>query len=286
MASNSQNLYLESRILSADPVELVQMLYQGALESIESARKHLKAGDIAARSQAVTKACDILIELTASLDHSAAGDFSRNLLELYDYMSRRLLEANFRQSDEPLAEVAKLLSTLLEGWLNCKAVVPPKPAQPKPEYVPEPDNSAYPPAQSDSEYAPAADIPVYTPAANSAYASTQENPAYAPAADIPAYTAYTAASPTYAPAPAISAYTPASPVYAPAPAISAYAPVAESPAYPAPEPASPAYAPMAAISAYASVPDSSAYAPNPAYEPEPDAEPEESATGRLIAVNY
>ncbi|MGE5569277.1 MAG: flagellar export chaperone FliS [Rhodospirillales bacterium] len=119
MASSAQDIYLESRILSADGVELVRILYQAALESVEKARRHLKEGDIAARSREITRASAVLSELAVSLDLDVGGALSRNLLELYDYMQRRLLEANFLQSEPILAEVSRLLATLLEGWMSC-----------------------------------------------------------------------------------------------------------------------------------------------------------------------
>ncbi len=120
MASSAQDIYLESRILSADGVELVRILYQAALESVEKARRHLREGDIAARSRAITRAAAVIAELSVSLDHDAGGALSRNLLELYDYMQRRLLEANFYQSEPMLAEISRLLATLLEGWMSCE----------------------------------------------------------------------------------------------------------------------------------------------------------------------
>ncbi len=138
MMSIAQDSYLESRILSADGVELVQILYQAALESVEKARRYLQEGEIAARSREITRATAVIAELAVSLDR-AAGDLSRNLLELYDYMQRKLIEANFHQSDPILAEVSRLLATLLEGWMHCNPVreLPEPPyamADPEPEY--------------------------------------------------------------------------------------------------------------------------------------------------------
>ena len=116
MWQNAHDAYLESRIESADPLQLVTLLYQGAVTSVREARSHLAGAGIAARSRAITKAHAILVELTASLNHEAGGDLSRRLAQLYDYMMRRLLEANFKQIDEPLAEVLGLLTTLGEAW--------------------------------------------------------------------------------------------------------------------------------------------------------------------------
>jgi flagellar secretion chaperone FliS len=120
MWQNAHDVYLESRILSADPTELVRMLYQAATGAVRDARYHLAAGDILARTRSITAACEIVIELAGSLDHVRGGEISRRLAELYDYMNRRLIEAHFQQSDGPLAEVLGLLSTLAEGWDGLK----------------------------------------------------------------------------------------------------------------------------------------------------------------------
>jgi flagellar protein FliS len=111
-----KDAYLESRVLSADPLELIRMLYQHALDSVRAARKHLAEGDIAARSKGISQAIAAVSELTASLDHSAGGSISRNLEQLYHYISQRLFEANLKQQDGPLAEVETLLVTLSEAW--------------------------------------------------------------------------------------------------------------------------------------------------------------------------
>jgi flagellar secretion chaperone FliS len=107
---------LDDDILTADPVRLIQMLYRGAVDSITTARRYLKLGDIRARSRAISKAMAIVTELSLSLDHNNGGDLSKNLAELYAYAEKLLIQANREQSDPPLAEVERLLSTLLEGW--------------------------------------------------------------------------------------------------------------------------------------------------------------------------
>ena len=64
----------------------------------------------------------IVTELSLSLNHAAGGDLSKNLAELYAYTQSLLIQANREQSDPPLAEAERLLSTLLEAWQSC--VVP------------------------------------------------------------------------------------------------------------------------------------------------------------------
>ena len=128
MWQNAHDAYLESRVLSADPLELVHLLYEAAIEAVREARRYLAAGEIAARSRSITKAFGILQELVAALDHDRGGEISGRLGQLYDYMQRRLLEANFQQTDEPLAGVLGLLATLAEGWQGVKGQ--PQPAAP------------------------------------------------------------------------------------------------------------------------------------------------------------
>jgi flagellar secretion chaperone FliS len=124
-----------ANVVSADPMELVCLLYQHGLGAVQEARRHLKSGDIAARGKAICKAVAIIGELTSSLDLNAGGTISANLEQLYEYMSLRLTEANIRKQDELLAEVEGLLNTLNEAWREAKAKQPAAaepPAAPKP----------------------------------------------------------------------------------------------------------------------------------------------------------
>ncbi len=110
------NPYLERKILDADPIELVCLLYQRAIACIQEARKHLANRRIAERAKAITQAYDVLTELMAALRPEAAPEISANLNALYAYLQQRLIEANFQQADGPLAESASILGTLLDGW--------------------------------------------------------------------------------------------------------------------------------------------------------------------------
>src|SRR3954470_771361 len=109
MWNNGHDAYLESRVFSADPVELVNLLYEGAMQAVRDARHHLASGHIAERSRAITKACDILLELTSSLDLVRGGEIAHRLGSIYEYMLHLLLEANINQADAPLAQVLGLL---------------------------------------------------------------------------------------------------------------------------------------------------------------------------------
>jgi flagellar protein FliS len=116
MSHTGHEAYLEGRILSASPLELVRMLYQGCSDAVREARRLLAEEDVAGRSRAITKAHEILAELSSSLDRSRGGEIAERLARLYDYMQGRLIEANCRQEDGGLVEVLGLLGTLGEAW--------------------------------------------------------------------------------------------------------------------------------------------------------------------------
>jgi|SRR5579884_3851520 len=121
--------YMESEILNADPLELVRLLYRGAIERIGEARQCLGRRDIAGRIAAVIKATDIINELLLAIDRERGGDIAARLVELYDYMLRRINEGNFQQADAPFAEVENLLRTLAEAWAQASQGGPePEPA--------------------------------------------------------------------------------------------------------------------------------------------------------------
>ena len=133
MWHNPHDVYLEERILSADPLELVRVLYQAAIAAVRKARGHLEAGEIIPRARAISQAYRVVSELNRALDHQRGGELSRRLAGMYAYIMRRLLEANRRQLDEPLAEVLGLLSTLYEAW---ESLTPAKPEMPVPQVGP------------------------------------------------------------------------------------------------------------------------------------------------------
>jgi flagellar protein FliS len=161
MWNNTQDAYLESRVLTADPLELVNLLYQGCMQAVREARVHLAEGRILERSREINKACQIVIELATSLDHERGGEISQRLALLYDYMQRRLLEANMQQIDAPLADVLGLLSTLAEAWAQIRTsadnpVVASPRSQPVPQEAEKPvvENPWSQPLPLETGYAP------------------------------------------------------------------------------------------------------------------------------------
>lgn len=108
---------VETGVSAASPHRLISMLYDGALGSLSSASAHIKAGKIAEKGAAISKAILIIdAGLKASLDMEAGNEISQNLDALYQYMSRKLFEANINNDAEIVDEIYGLLMDLKGAW--------------------------------------------------------------------------------------------------------------------------------------------------------------------------
>jgi flagellar protein FliS len=108
---------IDTGVAAASPHQLVLMLFDAALEAIRQAEAHLKSGEVAAKGAALGKAVRIVEEgLKASIDRGAGGALAEQLASLYDYATLRLLQANLRNDDRALQEVAALLGELRSAW--------------------------------------------------------------------------------------------------------------------------------------------------------------------------
>lgn len=109
---------LELSINSANPVELIVLLYDGAIESARRAAVLLQAGDVPGKAREINRATNIVSELRAILDLEKGGEIAANLAALYDYLRGQLLQANLKNSPEKLDEVAGLLTGLRGAWVE------------------------------------------------------------------------------------------------------------------------------------------------------------------------
>lgn len=108
---------LETGVLAASPHKLILMLFQGAHVALSSALVHMKSGNITAKGEAISKAIAIINSgLQASLDIEAGGELAQQLNALYEYMGRRLLQANLHNNSEYIEEVSRLLGQLSKAW--------------------------------------------------------------------------------------------------------------------------------------------------------------------------
>ncbi len=110
-----QTVETHAEVDSARPERLIQMLLDGALNRIYTAKGELMRGEIAAKGSQIGKAISIVDGLRMSLNPEA-GAISQNLEDLYDYIARRLLEANLTNNADILDETAALLHEIKSAW--------------------------------------------------------------------------------------------------------------------------------------------------------------------------
>lgn len=116
MISNPYSGQLEQQILSADPIELVGIMFDHLIASVLEARQYLLSGDRMARGRAISKAQGLVGELSRSLDLERGEDLARTLRQLYGFVADRLVQAQTRQLEKPLVEAVETLRPLRDAW--------------------------------------------------------------------------------------------------------------------------------------------------------------------------
>lgn len=117
VSQNPYQQYKSNQVNTADPKTLIIMLYDGAIRFLKEGKEALnsyKTYDTA--NEKILRAQDIITELMLSLDMDKGGEIADNLMNLYSYMKKSLLEANMNKNEKPINEVLKILNELKEAW--------------------------------------------------------------------------------------------------------------------------------------------------------------------------
>jgi flagellar protein FliS len=116
---------VSSAVLDADPHRVIAVMFTAARERTRLAAACIDRGDVARKGQAITEASTIVGSLSGALDLERGGEIADSLAALYDYLQRRLLEANLGNDPAILAEVDDLLGDIEAAW----AAIAPKSAE-------------------------------------------------------------------------------------------------------------------------------------------------------------
>jgi len=111
-----QKTHSQGKIENANPHKLIQLLMEGALSRIAQAKGCMTHGNMGEKSILIGKAISIVGGLQSSLDMDVKGEISNNLDSLYDYMARRLLEANQKNDEAILDEISGLILEIKGAW--------------------------------------------------------------------------------------------------------------------------------------------------------------------------
>lgn len=116
MVNNAEgyNAYLRSKVMTATPAELTLMLYEGAIKFVNKAIMSIEKDDVMGAHNNLMKTQRIIEELRASLDHKCP--VAKEFDTVYEYILRRLVEANIKKDKDILEEVLEHLRTMRDTW--------------------------------------------------------------------------------------------------------------------------------------------------------------------------
>ncbi len=114
--SSYKSVSVSSAVEDATPHRLIQMLMEGALDKIATAKGFMLHNNSAEKGRHISWAISIISGLQASLDKESGGEISANLDDLYDYMVRRLGQAGATNDPQILDEITALLVEVKSAW--------------------------------------------------------------------------------------------------------------------------------------------------------------------------
>ena len=112
--------YQKSQIETASPERILIMLYDGAIQYLNIAKKELTSGEVPLNIQKIHNniigAQKIITEFQSTLNMEIGGEVAQNLYDLYSYLYRRLVQANIKKDVEAVDEVLTHMKELRMTW--------------------------------------------------------------------------------------------------------------------------------------------------------------------------
>ena len=116
MLPNPYQQYRATKVQTAGSVDLVVMLYQGAVKFIRLGIEGIERQDGKAAHESLVRAQDIVVELLSSLNREEGGQIASQLSGVYDYCFRRLVLSNVKKDPAPAREVLGIVRDLGTAW--------------------------------------------------------------------------------------------------------------------------------------------------------------------------
>lgn len=120
-SSRGAQAYYQTHVQSRSPLELVVMLYDGAIRFLTEAHDAMVAKDLAAKGRALSRGLAIINELQNNLNFEQGGELAERLDALYTYMLGRLVDANIKGDPAGIQECLRLLDNLRGAWAEIAA---------------------------------------------------------------------------------------------------------------------------------------------------------------------
>jgi flagellar protein FliS len=114
--SNAYNAYKNNSVNYASKEQLLLMLLDGAVKFSKIGRQAMVDKDIPKSHENVIKTQNIFYELMATLDVQKGGEWAQNLMNIYDFIVRRLTDANIKKDINIMNEVIPLIEDVRDTW--------------------------------------------------------------------------------------------------------------------------------------------------------------------------
>ncbi|WP_338021106.1 flagellar export chaperone FliS [Bacillus piscicola] len=112
--SSQTNAYQQNALQTASPGDLTLLLYNGCLKFIAKADQALAANNIEEKNKYIIRAQDIIRELMVTL--KTDSETGENMFQLYDFIHRRLVDANVNNDNKALEEARELVTDFRDTW--------------------------------------------------------------------------------------------------------------------------------------------------------------------------
>jgi len=113
---NAFNTYKNNSVNFASKDQLLLMLVDGSAKFSKIGRQAIIDKDVKKAHENIVKTQNIFYELMATLDVAKGGEWAESLMKVYDFIARRLTEANIKKSEEIMNEIIPLIEDVRDTW--------------------------------------------------------------------------------------------------------------------------------------------------------------------------
>ena len=129
------DVYKRVDVETASQGKLITMLFNGAIQRAEEAKRHMAGGRVQSIHDNLIRAQDIVTELRSALDMTA-GEVATNLDRIYEYILHLLMRANIDKDVEKIDEAVEHMTAMRDTWIEVFAKAAEERPEPKPQLDP------------------------------------------------------------------------------------------------------------------------------------------------------
>ena len=115
MHPNAYGIYKNNSVNFASKEQMLLMLLDGAVKFAKRGRVAIEENNIQMAHESITRTQDIFTELRVTLD-TTAGEWAVSIDKVYEFINRRLFEANIKKDNSIMDEIIPLIEEIRDIW--------------------------------------------------------------------------------------------------------------------------------------------------------------------------